>query len=137
MAAKKYKGKDLSLLFDGTQEINADGTSIVLDNEDAEEDATTFADLQDGDPKQWFFTINAVSDYGPSTFWRLCWENAGQDVAFILKPHGNAVATDAQPHFTGTARINAKPPIGGSAGDVFTFEARLDVDGVPEMKIAA
>ena len=128
--ATKFKGKSLSLLVD-TQEYNADGTSVVLDNEDADSEAITFSELDNGDPKDWFFQLNAVSDYGSTSFWTMLWENAGSDVAYIFKPYGNAEASVEQPHFTGTVTIKSKPPIGGEAGSVWTYEARLDCTDEP------
>ena len=126
----KYKGKDLSLTVDGV-EFNLEATSVVLDNEDADNDAVTFADLQSGTPKKWFFTVEATADYADTSVWSMLWDNAGSDVAFALKPYGNETASPSQPHFTGTCTILSKPPIGGSANEVFTFEARLDVVGEP------
>lgn len=126
----KYKGKDLSLTF-GTEEVNLEATSVVLQNEDADGDAVTFAETAAGSAVQWYFEIAATSDYGTDSFWSFCWDNAGQDVDFVFKPYGNAVPSPAQPHFTGTAHVVAKPPVGGTAGEVFTFETRLDVDGEP------
>lgn len=131
----KYKGKDLSLTIDGV-EVNLEGTSVLLENEEADTDAITFAELAAGTPLQWFFSITAVADYGANSFWSTLWDNAGTEVAFVFKPYGNATATASQPHFTGNCTINAKPPIGGSANEVFTFEARLDVDGEPARVIA-
>lgn len=126
----KYRGKDLSLTFEG-DEVNLEATAVLMDNEDADSDAITFAELADGDALQWFFAITAVSDYGASSFWTFCWDNAGEDVDFVFKPYGNATPTTAQPHFTGTATVNKKPPVGGEAGSVFTFETRFDIQGVP------
>lgn len=131
----KYKGKDLSLTIDG-EEVNLEATSVNLENEEADTDAVTFAELSSGTPLQWFFTVEAVADYGVGSFWSTLWDNSGTDVPFVLKPYGNASASAAQPHFTGTCTINAKPPIGGSANEVFTFEARLDVIGEPVRKTA-
>lgn len=126
----KYKGKDLSLMID-TQEVNIEATSVVLQNEEADGEAVTFAELASGSAVQWFFEITATSDYGTGSFWSLLWDNAGQDVAFTFKPYGNAIASTAQPHFTGTVSISSKPPIGGTAGEVFTMEVRLDLVGEP------
>lgn len=126
----KYRGKDLSLLF-GTEEVNLEATAVLMDNEDADTDAITFAELADGDALQWFFAITAVSDYGADSFWSFCWDNAGEEVTFVFKPYGNATATTTQPHFTGTATVNKKPPVGGEAGSVFTFETRFDIVGTP------
>lgn len=125
MAAKKFKGKGLSLLVDA-EEFNADGTNVVLDSEDADGDATTFAELEDGTPQDWFFSITAVADYAATTFWSLLWDNAGEEVAYVFKPYGNATPTTTQPHFTGEVTIPKKPPIGGAAGETWTYEARLD-----------
>lgn len=126
----KYKGKDLSLTV-GAQEFNAEGTQVVLNNEEADSDAVTFAELANGSAVQWFFELTATSDYGVGSFWDFLWENSGQTVAFVFKPYGNAVASTTQPHFTGNCTVLAKPPIGGTAGEIFTFEARLDVEGEP------
>lgn len=132
----KYKGKDLSLTIDGT-EVNLEATSVVLDREDADTDAVTFGELGSGTPQQWFFSLEAVADYGTGSVWTLLWENSGDTIPYVLKPYGNITATADQPHFTGTATIVAKPPVGGAANEVFTFEARLDVVGEPVRKVTA
>jgi len=131
----KYKGKGLSLTIDG-EEVNLEATSVTLENEEADTDAITFAELSSGNPVQWFFTVEAVADYGSGSFWSTLWDNAGDSVAFVFKPYGNATATASQPHFTGNATILNKPPVGGTANEVFTFEARLDVDGEPTRVVA-
>ena len=131
--ATRIKGKDLSLLF-GAEEVNVDATSIVLTNEDL--DTATFAEYSSGDASQWFFEITAVSDYADGSLWDYLWENAGSEVSYTFKPYGNANASAAEPHFTGTVRINAKPPLGGTAGEAFTFEARLDCTAAPTRAVA-
>jgi hypothetical protein len=136
MAAKKINGRNLSLLFDGTTEFAADGTNVVLDNEDADTDSQTFEELSEGTAVQWFFTITARSDFSADSFWTLLWENAGDTVPFVFKPEGNPAASAEQPHFTGTATILRKPAVGGPAGTNWTDEARLDVDGEPVRVIA-
>lgn len=137
MAAKKINGRNLSLLFDGATEFAADGTSVVLDNEEADTDAVTFEELSEGSSRAWFFTITARQDYSAASIWRLLWENSGQDVAYVYKPEGNTAASEDQPHFTGTATIIAKPPIGGTAGETWTYEARLDCTAEPAMVTTA
>lgn len=131
----KFKGKGLSLLVDG-EEFSTDGTSVVLDSEDADTEATTFDEYTasgGGTPQDWFFTLNAVSDYGAGSFWSILWDLhvAGDEVAYIFKPYGNASASTSQPHFTGSITVPRKPPIGGDAGSVWTFEQRLDCTGEP------
>lgn len=130
----KYKGNNLSLTFVKgavTEEVNLEATSVVLDNEDADEDDVTFAELASGSNVQWFFEITATSDYGADTWWTFVWDNAGQDATFTFKPYGNASPTTSQPHFTGTVNVGPKPPLGGTAGETWTFEKRMDLVGEP------
>lgn len=131
----KYKGKDLSLTIDGV-EVNVEGTSVTLENEEADTDAVTFAELASGTPMQWFLSLTAVADYGTGSIWTTLWDESGNDLEFVFKPYGNETPSATQPHFTGTATVLAKPPVGGSANEVFTFEARLDVVGEPTRVIA-
>lgn len=130
----KFKGNSLSIMVAAT-EYNMDVMSVVLQNEEADSDAVTFADLAEGGSLQWFFEGEAVADYGTGSLWTYLWTNAGtQNVAYIFKPYGNATATPGKPHFTGTMNIGAKPPVGGEAGEVFTYEFRIDVNGTPVLK---
>jgi len=129
----KYKGKDLSLTIDGT-EVNVEGTSVLLENEEADNDAITFAELNAGTPMQWFITIEAVADYSATSVWSLLWDNSGSEVPFVFRPLGTGAG---KVEFTGTATITAKPPVGGTANEVFTFEARLDVEGEPVKALQA
>lgn len=126
----KYKGKDLSLTF-GAVEFKTEGTQVVLQNEESDTDAVTFAEVGSGSAVGWFFELAATSDYGVGSFWDMLWTSAGQDMAYLFKPYGNAVASPSQPHFSGKCTTKAKPPVGGTAGEIFTFEARLDCTGEP------
>lgn len=133
--AEKYDGANLSMTFDG-EEANADGTAFTIDNEEGDTDARTFAEVGAGDDRQWFISLTALGDYSAGSIWSLLWENSGQVIPFVAKPYGNAAASASQPHFTGNAKVIAKPPIGGTAGETWTYEARLDVQGVPTRVIA-
>ena len=136
IANGKYNGKSLSLTINAV-EYNMDCTSVVLNNEEADNDTQTFADLAAGGALQWFFEIEAVSDFGTGSLWNYVWSNSGASaVAFVFKPYGNATATPSKPHFTGTLNVGAKPPVGGAAGETFKFEVRFDVDGTPLLKTA-
>lgn len=131
--AEKYNGKDLTFTVDGT-EFNADGTSVVMDSEDADTESTTFADLADGTPQQWFFQLNTLQDFGADTFWRMLWDNAGSELAFVYKPKGGPVGP-TKPEFTGTCKVPRKPSVGGDAGSTWTSDVRLDIVGVPAMDV--
>ena len=137
MGSTRIKGNKLALRFGspGT-DYWADATSVVLENEEAEDDVLTFEDAAGGDAgRQWFFTLAAIQSTQPTSFWRYLWENTGEIVAFTYAPHGHEVASNTQPHFLGTCKIGPKPSIGGEASRTapYTFEARLDVETGPTM----
>lgn len=131
IANGKYKGGQLSLTIDSI-EYNMDLTAANFVSEDADSGATTFADVGAGGAKDWFLDITAVSDFGNGSLWAYIWDNEGTaDVAYEFIPYGNTAASTGQPHFTGTLTIPSAPGFGGTADEVFTFEARFELDGKP------
>ncbi len=121
----RIKGKDLTFKIDGV-DYKCDATGITLENEEPDSDGFTFCDAADG-TMQWFFTVSAIVSTDVASFWRYLWANTGETgVAYIYAPHGNAVASTTQPHFTGTVTIPSKPSIGGEPNATQTFEVRLD-----------
>lgn len=136
IANGKYKGGQLSITINAV-EYKTDLTNLVLNNEEADSDSTTFADVGAGGALQWFFEGSAISDFGTGSLWNYVWANSGTSaIAFVYKPYGNATATPAKPHFTGTLTLPAKPPIGGAAGETWTWDVRMDVAGTPAMVTA-
>lgn len=135
----RIKGRQLALQF-GTTDYWADQTSVVLDNEEADSDTTTFEDAAaEGGARQYFLELAAVQSTDTESFWRYIWEHTGETVPFVYAPHGNEVPTAAQPHFTGNCVIGARPKIGGEAGraSTYTFETRFDVEGTPVLDTGA
>lgn len=128
----RITGKNLSLKFD-TLQVNAEAGNFVLENEEADGGYTTFADVAAGGARQWFITIEALTQTDATKWWRFLWDNTSEEVTFTFAPHGNSVATADQPIFTGTAVVGAQPPIGGAAGEEWNFEYRLDLVGNPTM----
>lgn len=129
--ATKHDGKNLSFTVDGT-EFNADGTAVVMDNEDADTETQTFADLDQGTAVQWFFQLTALTDLAGTSFHSMLWDNAGSEVAYVYDPYGvGATPTADKPHYTGTVKIPRKPPVGGTAGETWTFEFRMDIVDEP------
>jgi hypothetical protein len=129
----RIKGTKLALTLGspGT-DYWADISSYVLTNEEAESDVTTFADAAEGGARQFKLNGSAIQSTATASFWRYVYENTGEEVAFTLAPHGNAVPSAAEPHFVGTVKIGPKPDIGGEAGTgSFTFDFEWDVIGEP------
>jgi len=131
----RIKGTKLALLLGspGT-DIWADITSYSLEPTEADSDVTTFADAAAGGAWDYLLKLSAIQSTDPTSFWRMVWEQSGDEVAFTLAPHGNTTPTTAQPHFIGTVKIGAKPKLGGDAGTgAFTFDAEWKVLGEPTM----
>lgn len=126
----RIKGSALALSIGGV-DYWADATSVLLDNEEASSDVTTFADAAAGGARLEYFTIGAIQSTATDSFWSFVRENVGAEVPFRYAVHGNAVATADQPHVLGTVKILTAPPLGGEAGATteYTFETRFDVVG--------
>lgn len=126
-----YDGKDLTFTVDGIS-FTADGTSVVMDNEDGETATQTFDDLENGVPTKWFFQLTALTNLAGTSFHSMLWDNGGSEVAYVFDPMGAGVTpTGDKPKFTGTCKIPRKPPIGGQAGEPWTFDFRIDIVGEP------
>lgn len=132
----RIKGKSLSFKL-GSTEYMADATNIVLQNEEADGDVTTFADAAAGGSVQWFFEMEAIQSTDAESLWRFLWDSTGDEVAYVFAPHGNTTASATQPHFTGNVTVGPKPAVGGEANETFTFEVRLDCTAEPTLVTGA
>lgn len=129
-------GKNLRFTI-GTVDVSCVSSSAVLDNEDADADRVTFADVINGLDKTWFLQITAVPDYAPATWWQLLWATpAFTPIPYLFRPYGNTTATADQPHFSGYATIDRKPPVGGDAQAIWSFDARLTCTAQPTLVTA-
>ncbi len=108
----------------------ADVTSCKITHEDADKDAVTFADAAEG-AQAAKMTGSGIQSTDTASLWSYIWDHSGETVAFTHAPHGNAVATAAQPHFVGMVKIGNKPDLGGDAGktNTFTFDFEWEIDG--------
>lgn len=130
------RGNALTLSFGSPAvDYKCDVTAVTLTNEDADQDVVTFCDAADGTTKQWFLNITAIQSTDADSLWSYIWDHSGDEVAFTYAPHGNAVPTEDQPHFTGMLTVGSKPEIGGEAStsrtNRFTFESQWEVSGEP------
>jgi hypothetical protein len=119
-------GRSLLLNFGGL-EVCAETTEAQLGNEDADADQVTFADVANGNDRTWTFDVTGVADYAQGSLWSLIWDTG----RFVPVPYGDADPSPEQPHFTGSVLVEARPPIGGAAGSIWTFEAKLVCTGAP------
>ena len=129
----RIKGQRLGLSFAG-KDYWSDMSKYELAAENSDKDVVTFADAQDGSASAWKLKGTAIQSLDAGSFWDYVWTPSGKTVDAILAPHGNNVATAAQPHFKFRVKIGAKPPISGEAGDEkgSTFDFEWNVEGEPE-----
>ena len=130
----RIKGNALALTFGGT-DYWADATSVLMENEETNTGVTTFEDASNSGGRTYYFTISAIQSTSPTSFWRYLWENTGAVVAYKYAVHGNATASDTEPHLTGTVKIGPKPSLGGDASvnGEYTFTVRLDTQEEPTL----
>jgi hypothetical protein len=126
----RVKANQITITVDG-DDYSADLSSIMLQSEDAATDVTTFADATAGGSSDWFIELSGITSTDLASFWRVCWNNAGDEVPFVLTS-SSALASD----FTGTLRIPAQGrlPFGGDASADGTFSwsgVRFEVVGAP------
>ncbi|QRY40849.1 hypothetical protein JVX92_00710 [Microbacterium hominis] len=140
MGSTRIRGNKKPVLTLGSPgaEFSADIISWSIENEQADSDVITFEDAANGGSRQFKLKGSAVQSTASASFWRYVWANSGDTgVAYTIAPHGNAVATVAEPHFIGTLTIGAKPTIGGeastSSSSAFTFDFEFEIDGEPSM----
>lgn len=140
MGSPRIRGNKKPVLTLGTPgaDQSADVISWTIENEEADSDVITFEDAAAGGARQFFLRGSAIQSTASTSFWRYVWENNGEvDVPYTVAPHGNAIATAAEPHFVGTLTIGAKPTIGGEADtsstSAFTFDYEFEIDGEPTM----
>ncbi|PDQ34130.1 MAG: hypothetical protein B5766_12930 [Candidatus Lumbricidophila eiseniae] len=140
MSSPRIKGNRrpvLTLGSPGTDQ-SADIISWTIENEAADSDVVTFEDAATGGARQFFLRGTAIQSTAQAAFWRYVWDNTGRTgVAYTIAPHGNSAPTPAEPHFTGTLTIGAKPAIGGeastSASSAFQFDFRFEINGEPTL----
>lgn len=113
-------------------EFSAELTNARLSPTDADSDTVTFADAAAGGSKDWHLQGTAVQDAATGSLWSKVFDESGTEVPYTFIPYGNAVASAAQPHFTGTVTIGAPDGdfLGGDANASATAKFTFDIDWV-------
>jgi hypothetical protein len=108
--------RNLTLTIGGT-EYAAQVFDATVEADAADSDDVTYAEAASGGGRQYNLKIVLTQDMATSTLWTMIFDDAGDDVAVLLRPYGNASASASQPHFTMTANIREPDGtfIGGTA----------------------
>lgn len=127
MSSPRVKGNALSLLVDGI-DYWTDASRVKLDGQTMELPLMC-GGTQTLQLRSWF-DVEAVQSTAIGSLWRLILDNPNRDVPFGYAPHGNAVPTEDEPHFTGILTLpGGRPALGGAAGirTEQTFSVRLHI----------
>lgn len=113
-----------------TVEYDGDVKRVRITSEDKDDSDLTFEEAAQGETKDYRLAVTALQSTDAGSFWRYLWDNPGAEFDVTYGPHGNAVPSTGQPHFTMTCKATGKPEIGGEAKrtkDRFDFEYELEV----------
>lgn len=128
--------RSLTMSIDG-DDVTAQVSKAVVTSGDAEADFLSFAAASEGGARAYALGFIGVQDPAEGTLWDQVWSHRGEEVACIIRPHGNAEPSPAQPHFEFTAIISEPNGdlLGGeanaSATARFTFECSWELLGKP------
>lgn len=112
------------------KEFFQDIKALEFQGEEMDDSDLTFAEVAGGDVQADTVAITAIQSTIATSFWRFCWDHAGEEVELDYGPHGNAIATADKPHFYAKVKMGLRPNIGGEAKrdkERNSFETTLEV----------
>lgn len=110
-------GTRLLTLTVGATEYAMQVSTCKIVSAETDSDFVSFADAAAGGGREYSLALTFVQDAATGSLWDQLWTNAGDEVPFLIRPYGNALATAGQPHIAGTAIISEPD------GDLFGGEA--------------
>lgn len=110
----------------GATDYACDATMVDLVLQDAPGDVQTFCEQRVGG--EWTLTLEGIVSGDAASLYRVLWNNFGTTGTFEVAPNGNATATSAEPHYTGTVKFDQLPPLSLNTNETATFSVTLTVD---------
>ncbi len=110
----------------GATDYACDATMVDLVLQDAPGDVQTFCEQRVGG--EWALSLEGITSGDATSLYRVLWENFGTTGTFEIAPNGNATATAAEPHYTGTVKFDQLPPLSLNTNETVTFSVTLTVD---------
>lgn len=121
----RIKATNIRFIIGATERYDCDANLVELTLNDAPGDVQTFCEVRPGG--EWKLQLDGVTSGDATSLYRILWSNFGTEVAFVIAPNGNATATAAQPHYTGTVVFDQLPPLSLNSGDIVKFSVTLTV----------
>lgn len=121
----RLKGK--SIVFKvGTTDYAGSVKNVVFSSAVGELGFGDYADSLDYTCK-----VTGFQDFAANSLWTQLFTNPGASLELTFAPHGNPTASASQPHFTATGYAETVPDMGGAAGEYFTYDLTIILDGKP------
>lgn len=127
-ASTRIKATDIKFLI-GATEYACDATNVELVAQDSPGDVQTFCEQTVG--KEWVLNLSGITSGDDTSLYRVLWANFGTTAVFTIAPNGNATATADEPHYTGTVKFDALPPLTLNTNETSTFTVALTVVNTP------
>jgi hypothetical protein len=115
----------------GATDYACDANMVDLSLGDAPGDVQTFCEVRTGG--EWALQLDGITSGEDTSLYRVLWDNFGTEVAFIIAPNGNSVATADTPHYEGVAVFNQLPPLALTSNETATFSVTLRVKNTPHL----
>ncbi len=96
--------RKLTLSIDG-DEVSPEVSRAIIASAATDSDFVSFAQAAAGGGRDYVLQLTFVQDASTGSLWDQVWSHAGDDIAVVVRPHGNGVASASQPHFTGTVTV--------------------------------
>lgn len=121
--------RKLTLTIDG-DEVAPEVSVAAVRSAETDSDFVTFADAAAGGGRTYVLGLTIAQDAAAGSLWSQIWDNAGTEVPVLVRPYGNAVATAAEPHFSGDVVISEPDGdlIGGEADASTTARFTTEVE---------
>ena len=123
-------------------EYNMDVSRAEITTGETDSDFVSFAMAAAGGGRDYALEFTAVQDAATASLWSQVWDNAGDEVAVVMVPYGNDIASASEPHFEMNAIVSEPDGtiLGGeadaSATNRFTFECEWKLTDKPSRVIA-
>lgn len=122
--------KAQNIIFNiGATEYACDATMVELASQDAPGDVQTFCEQVVG--QEWTLVLEGITSGEATSLYRVLWNNFGSTGTFTIAPYGNATPTADQPHYEGTVKFDALPPLSLTSNETATFSVTLTVVNTP------
>ncbi len=121
----RLKGKNIVFKV-GTTDYAGSVKSVVFSSAVGEMGFGDYADSLD-----YTCAVTGFQAFAANSLWTTLFTTPGADLTLTFAPHGNAVPSATQPHFTATGYAESIPDMGGAAGEYFTYDLTIKLDGKP------